>query len=61
MQASWFIRLPLAAVLAGHGSGKMLLPVASAEILVGYIPVSLKQSADWTRPAPVLFAAPESR
>lgn len=33
MQANWFIRIPFAAVFAGHGAGKLLMPAASAEML----------------------------
>jgi putative oxidoreductase len=33
MQAHWFIRIPFAAVFAGHGIGKVAMPVASAQML----------------------------
>lgn len=39
MNALWFIRLPFAAVFAGHGMGKLLMPTASAEMLG--LPVAL--------------------
>ena len=33
MNPNWFIRIPFAAVFAGHGMGKLIMPAASAEML----------------------------
>ncbi len=33
MNSNWFIRIPFAAVFAGHGIGKIAMPAASAEML----------------------------
>ena len=33
MNPNWFIRIPFAAVFAGHGIGKLVMPAASAEML----------------------------
>ncbi len=33
MNPIWLIRLPFAAVFAGHGIGKLIMPAASAEML----------------------------
>lgn len=33
MNPDWFIRVPFAAVFAGHGIGKLAMPAASAEML----------------------------
>jgi putative oxidoreductase len=33
MNPNWFIRIPFAAVFAGHGIGKLIMPAASAEML----------------------------
>jgi len=33
MLTNWFVRIPFAAVFAGHGAGKLLMPAASAEML----------------------------
>jgi len=39
MDSLCFVRLPFAAVFAGHGAGKLLMPAASARMLE--LPVSL--------------------
>ena len=39
MNPIWLIRLPFAAVFAGHGIGKLIMPAASAEMLA--LPVVL--------------------
>ncbi len=39
MNPYWMLRLPFAAVFAGHGAGKILMPAASAEML--QLPVAL--------------------
>jgi putative oxidoreductase len=39
MDKTWFIRLPFAAVFAGHGIGKLVMPAASAEMLS--LPIAL--------------------
>jgi putative oxidoreductase len=33
MSNTWYIRIPFAAVFAGHGIGKLIMPAASAEML----------------------------
>ena len=33
MNPLWFVRLPFAAVFAGHGAGKLFMPAASAQML----------------------------
>ncbi|MCB1728602.1 MAG: DoxX family membrane protein [Gammaproteobacteria bacterium] len=39
MHPLWFIRIPFALTFAGHGTGKLLMPAASAQMLD--LPVSL--------------------
>jgi hypothetical protein len=39
MSNTWSIRIPFAAVFAGHGIGKLIMPAASAEMLA--LPVVL--------------------
>lgn len=39
MNPTWFVRVPFAIVFAGHGAGKLLMPVASSEMLG--LPVAL--------------------
>jgi putative oxidoreductase len=41
MQPTWFIRIPFATVFAGHGIGKLIMPVASAEMLALSVPLVL--------------------
>jgi putative oxidoreductase len=33
MNPLWFVRIPFAVIFAGHGAGKLLMPVASAQML----------------------------
>ena len=33
MNPLWFVRIPFAAIFAGHGAGKLLMPAASAQML----------------------------
>ena len=41
MNPLWFVRIPFAITFSGHGAGKLLMPVASAQMLDMSVALSL--------------------